>query len=156
MNTLISTFHFLLHKYIPHLSNVLKLSRRFAAQWNLYIMLENIKSTNFILGTNTKSRNLRIHKLVIFNQTTKIDTHKEKYFHSKQFKRVSGKETWSSNCYWEWTHMILIFIWKCPNLSVLLMQIKSDNKTSQYLIGYEEITWNNKQWNIYPQTIRHI
>jgi hypothetical protein len=37
-------------------------------------------------------------------------------------------------------HMILIFIWKCPNLSVLLMQIKSDNKTSQYLIGYEEIT----------------
>ena len=102
MYTLISTFHFLLHKYTPHLSNVLKLSRRFAAQWNLYIMLENIKSTNFILGTNTKSRNLRIHKLVIFNQTTKIDTHKEKYFHSKKFKRVSGKETWSSNYCWVW------------------------------------------------------
>jgi len=26
--------------------------------------------------------NLRIHELVIFNQTTKIDAHKEKYFHS--------------------------------------------------------------------------
>jgi hypothetical protein len=36
--------------------------------------VENIKSTNFILGTNTKSMNLRIHELVIFNQTTKIDT----------------------------------------------------------------------------------
>jgi hypothetical protein len=44
--------------------------------------VENIKSTNFILGRNTKSTNLRIHDIVIFNQTTKIDTHKEKYFHS--------------------------------------------------------------------------
>jgi len=44
--------------------------------------VENIKSTNFILGTNTKSTNIRIHELVIFNQTTKIDAHKEKYFHS--------------------------------------------------------------------------
>jgi hypothetical protein len=44
--------------------------------------VENIKSTNFILGTNTKATNLRIHKLVIFNQTTKTDTHEEKYFHS--------------------------------------------------------------------------
>jgi hypothetical protein len=26
--------------------------------------------------------NLRIHELVLFNQTTKIDTHEEKYFHS--------------------------------------------------------------------------
>jgi len=26
--------------------------------------------------------NLRIHKLVIFNQTTKIDTQEEKYFRS--------------------------------------------------------------------------
>jgi hypothetical protein len=40
--------------------------------------VENIKSTNFILGTNTKST-----KLVTFNQTTKIDTQEEKYFHSK-------------------------------------------------------------------------
>jgi hypothetical protein len=43
---------------------------------------EDIKSTNFILGTNTvtntKSKNLRIHELVIFSQTTKIDTHEEK------------------------------------------------------------------------------
>ena len=44
--------------------------------------VENIKSTNFILGTNTKSMNLRIHELVIFNQTTKIDAHEEKDFHS--------------------------------------------------------------------------
>jgi hypothetical protein len=44
--------------------------------------VENIKSTNFILGTNTKSTNLRIHELVIFSQTTKVDTHEEKYFHS--------------------------------------------------------------------------
>jgi hypothetical protein len=26
--------------------------------------------------------NLRIREIVIFNQTTKIDTHEEKYFHS--------------------------------------------------------------------------
>jgi len=26
--------------------------------------------------------NLRIHELVIFSQTTKIDAHEEKYFHS--------------------------------------------------------------------------
>jgi hypothetical protein len=49
----------------------------------LIYYVENIKSTNFILGKNTKSTNLQIHKLVIFNQTTKIDTHEEKYFHSK-------------------------------------------------------------------------
>jgi hypothetical protein len=34
------------------------------------------------LSTNTKSTNLWIHELVIFNQTTKIDAHEEKYFHS--------------------------------------------------------------------------
>ena len=44
--------------------------------------VENIKSTNFILGTNTKSTNLQIHELVIFNQTTKIVAHEEKYFDS--------------------------------------------------------------------------
>jgi hypothetical protein len=47
--------------------------------------VENIKSTNLNLGTNTKSTNIRIHELVIFNQTTKIDTHEEKYFHSISF-----------------------------------------------------------------------
>ena len=35
--------------------------------------VKNIKSINFILGTNTKSMNLWIHELRIFNQTTKID-----------------------------------------------------------------------------------
>jgi hypothetical protein len=38
--------------------------------------------TNFILDKNTKSTNLRIHELVSFSQTTKIDAHEEKYFHS--------------------------------------------------------------------------
>ena len=37
------------------------------------------------MGTNTKSTNLRIHEFAIFNQTTKIDTHEEKYFHSISF-----------------------------------------------------------------------
>jgi hypothetical protein len=37
------------------------------------------------LGTNTKSTNLRIHKLVIFNQATKIDAHEEKHFHSNLY-----------------------------------------------------------------------
>jgi len=32
MNALISTFHFLLHNYMAHLSNAVKLSRRFATQ----------------------------------------------------------------------------------------------------------------------------
>jgi hypothetical protein len=44
--------------------------------------VENIKYTNFSLGKNTKSTNLRIHEPVIFNQTTKIDAHEENYFHS--------------------------------------------------------------------------
>ena len=62
-----------------HLSNVLKLSWSFETQWNLcwkYII------NKFYFRTNTKSTNIRIHELVIFNQTTKIDTHEEKYFHS--------------------------------------------------------------------------
>jgi hypothetical protein len=42
----------------------------------------DIKITNFIFGTNAKSMNLRIHELVIFNQTTKIDTQEEKHFHN--------------------------------------------------------------------------
>jgi hypothetical protein len=45
--------------------------------------VENITSTSFILGTNRKCMNLRIHELAIFKQTTKIDAHEEKYFHSK-------------------------------------------------------------------------
>jgi hypothetical protein len=41
--------------------------------------IENIKSTNFILSTYTKSMNIQIHELVTFQQTTKIDTHEEQY-----------------------------------------------------------------------------
>ena len=55
--------------------------------------VENIKSINFILGTNTKSTNLRIHELVIFNQATKIHTHEEKYFHSNWNIVESGINT---------------------------------------------------------------
>ena len=44
--------------------------------------VENIKYRNFILGTIIKSTNLRIHELVIFNQSMKIDAHKENYFYS--------------------------------------------------------------------------
>ena len=50
---------------------------------NATYYVKNIETTNFILGTNTKSTKLGIHELVIFNQTTKIDTHEEKYFDSK-------------------------------------------------------------------------
>jgi len=80
MNTLISTFHFRLHNSTAHLSNVLKLLEVLIPSETYYV--ENMKSTNSILGTNTKSTNLRIHELIIFNQITKIDTHEEKYFHS--------------------------------------------------------------------------
>ena len=52
--------------------------------------VENTKYTNFILGTNTKSTKLRIHCLLIFNQTTKINTHKEKYFHSIMDVQISS------------------------------------------------------------------
>ena len=55
--------------------------------WNTTFTLKNLIEyitvcINFILGTNTKSTNLRIHELVIFNQSTIIDAHEEKYFHS--------------------------------------------------------------------------
>ena len=53
--------------------------------------VKNIKSANCILGTNTKSTNLQNNELVIFNQTTKIDNHDEKYFHSiLQISRRNG------------------------------------------------------------------
>ena len=64
MNTLISTFHFLLHNYTAHLSNVLKFLEDF------------LPNETYILCWKYK-----IHKF-IFNQTTKIDAHEEKYFHS--------------------------------------------------------------------------
>ena len=81
MNTLIFTLHFLLHNYAAHLSNVLKLSRRIATHWNLLYWKYKVHNF-FYLGTNTKSTKLRIHELVIFNQTTRSDAHEEKYFHS--------------------------------------------------------------------------
>jgi len=72
--------------------------------------VENIKYTNFILGKNTKSTNLRIHELIIFNHTTKIDAHEEKYFDSI-WNKVTGVQKnghiciylckWSAMCiYW--------------------------------------------------------
>jgi hypothetical protein len=83
MNTLISTFHFRLHNSMAHLSNALKFSRSFDTQWNL--SCSKYKFNKCYFGTNTKFTNLWIHELVIFNQTTKIDTHKEKYFNSSLF-----------------------------------------------------------------------
>ena len=83
MSTVIYTFHFRLHNYADYLSNVLKLSRSFETQlWNLLHVCWKYKINEFYFGTNTKSTNLRIPELAIFNQTTKIDIHKEKYFHS--------------------------------------------------------------------------
>ena len=58
MNTLISTFHFLLHNYTAHLSNVLKLSRRFATQWNLLCWKYKIHKFYFWVQT----QNPRIYK----------------------------------------------------------------------------------------------
>jgi hypothetical protein len=52
----------------------------YKTQWNL--LCWKYKINEFYFGTNTKSTNLQAHELVIFNQTTKIDTHEEKYFHS--------------------------------------------------------------------------
>jgi hypothetical protein len=81
MSTLISTFHFRLHNYADYLSNVLSFLEVLKPSCETY-NVENIKSTNFIL---VQAQNLRIHELVILNQTTKIDTHEEKYFHSNCF-----------------------------------------------------------------------
>jgi hypothetical protein len=58
----------------------------------LIYYVENIKFTNFILGTNTKSTNLQIHELVIFNQTMKIDADEEKYFHSNMRQATCLKD----------------------------------------------------------------
>jgi hypothetical protein len=75
MNKLISTFHFRLHNSTAHLSNVLKLSRSFETQWNLLFWKYKISKLYFWYKH-------KIHEFVIFNQTTKINTHEEKYFHS--------------------------------------------------------------------------
>ena len=72
----------------------------------LIYYVENIKSTNFILGKNTKSTNLQIHKLVIFNQTTKIDAHEEKYFHSISWWSVFFVE--ESEVLWENTDLLQV------------------------------------------------
>ena len=71
----ISTFHFWLHNSTARLSNVLKHSRSFGTQWNL--LCRKYKINEFYFGYKHK-----IYELVIFNQTTKIYTHEEKYFRS--------------------------------------------------------------------------
>ena len=77
--------------------------------------VENIKSTNFILGTNTKSTNLRIHEPVNFNQTTKIDTHKEKYFHSNYHMKKPCQKVYTL-C----INLNLFCLYKVPVLVVFL------------------------------------
>jgi hypothetical protein len=57
------------------LSNVLKLSQRFSTQLNLLYWKYKILFW-------VQTQNPRIHKLLIFNQTLKIDTHEKKYIHS--------------------------------------------------------------------------
>jgi hypothetical protein len=53
--------------------------------------VENIKLNQQILfWYKHKITNIQIHELVIFNQTTKIDTHKVKYFHSMIFWHLTG------------------------------------------------------------------
>ena len=58
------------------------------------------------MGKNTKSTNLQIHKLVIFNQTTKIDAHEEKYFHSISWWSVFFVE--ESEVLWENTDLLQV------------------------------------------------
>ena len=58
-------------------SNVLKLSQRFSTQWNLLCWKYKV-----LFWVQTQTQNPRIHKLLIFNQTLKIDTYEEKYIHS--------------------------------------------------------------------------
>ena len=67
------------------------------------------------MDTNTKSTNLRIHEIVIFNQTTKIDTHEEKYFHSISFRKphVIGQKV----DMWLWD-------WNISYVTLQLMKIK--------------------------------
>jgi hypothetical protein len=67
--------------------------------------------------------NLKIQKkivwnyFVIFNQTTKIDTHKEKYFHSNSFKWFS-QTAWTTCICESWYH----FKWKSlDNLPACLL-----------------------------------
>ena len=73
----------------------------------------------FYFGTNTKSTNLRIHELVIFNQTTKIDTHEVRYVHSivnclkcsekyEQWCRPSG---FNLNPWWRYVNIKENYIW---------------------------------------------
>ena len=62
-------------KMVALLSNVLKLPQRFSAQWNLLCWKYKILFW-------VQTQNPRIHKLLIFNQTLKIDTYEEKYIHS--------------------------------------------------------------------------
>jgi len=76
MNILISRFYIWLYNSTTRLSYW-----RFATQWNL--LCWKYKIHVFCFGY--KQQNSRIHEHVIFNKTTKIDTHEEKYFHSIPF-----------------------------------------------------------------------
>jgi hypothetical protein len=125
MNTLISTFRFWLHNYTAHLSDVLKLFQGFATHCNLlWIYVENIKSTNFIFSINTKSTNLRIHELVIFNQTTKIDAHEEKYFHNILDCNKIGSKLFEIIIKQEWYEKM--------NLSLYISSLGSDEYLKSY------------------------
>ena len=76
-----------------------------------------IENNKLYFGTNTKSTNLRIHELLIVNQTTKIDTHEEKYFHSIQM--LSFCDKFVCNSYASLVYHSLIFYFCEVIVSVL-------------------------------------
>jgi hypothetical protein len=94
----------------------LKLSRSYETQWNL--LCWKYKIHKFYFGTNTKSTNLQIHELVIFNQTTKIDTHEEKYFHNIYTDQLRI----GTNSYFEFHN------YRSVQISVILLNLKIKKK----------------------------
>jgi hypothetical protein len=93
----------------------------FATQWDLICWKYKIHKFN--LGTTTKSTNFWICELVIFNQTTKIDIHEEKYFHytwSKDFILLMGYFFFFASI----AEIMSVLFWRCINTFFILLQKK--------------------------------
>ena len=86
----------------------MEVSRRFATQWNL--LCWKYKIHKFYFGYKHK-----IHEPVNFNQTTKIDTHKEKYFHSNYHMKKPCQKVYTL-C----INLNLFCLYKVPVLVVFL------------------------------------
>jgi len=132
MNSLISTSHFRLHNSTAHLSHVLQLSWSFETQWHL--LCWKYKINEFYFGTNTKSTNLRIHELEIFNQSTKIDTHEEKYFHSINESNVKSNKVGDIS-------IIIVSTWIYFPISCYTIGIYNILEDSCKLVCDEEGRW---------------